>query len=271
MSLIQEIKEASHKVTEDFMLHNTSPNDTIEEMIKNGSIENEEILKRVCETSNQSIYLSLFNSPDTNNENIVFDYADFEKLSSAIKTRENHMNDYNTAPKDFRNSLAFIIQPSEEVKVASEFDNLKEIKKVANDLNKLTLFRNSLETLKAEEVKTAEQAYSVIADQTKEMVVNGDSIGDISKIASRHVKDAGLDFTKVAKAYDIIHDDIKKSGFDVDTSFSKISSQKINTEAEMLYPVEEFTISIEKVAACEEMINNIDNHIKAYKKVLDNA
>lgn len=273
MSIIQHIKELAHKATEDYVIHDTPPNESIDEMIKNGSVENEEILKRICEVCNQSIYLSLFNKSDVDRSNIIFDYADFKQLKDAIKTRENHMSDYLTPPKDFKRSgeLTFIIQPKEEVKEASAAYNLKEIQKVAHDLNKLILFKSSIETLKADEVKTVEQAFEIMSDQTKEMVLNGDSLGDIAKIASRHVHGAGLSFEKVAKAYELIGNNIRKSGFDVETAFTKVSSQAINVNAPMLDAVEDFVMSIEKIAACGEMHGKVDKHIKAYKKVLKNV
>ena len=272
MSIIQDIKELVHGVSNDYILSSKGLNSSIRERINDGLIENNEILKRVCELSNQSVYLSLFHNSKTNRANIKFPVADYETLKNDLVQRENSMNDYDVAPKDFREGLTFLIEGesgNESIKVAEQKSNrLQSMQKHAQNLRRLELFKLAVDTMRVDEIKTAENAYYVMANNTKEMVVGGDSAGDIAKIACKHVQNAGLNFMKVAEAYSEIIRDIRKEGFSVDLTLTKISSEKINIGSEILEPVEQFIMSIEKIAACGEMSGNVDRHIEAYKKAL---
>ena len=100
------------------------------------------------------------------------------------------------------------------------------------------------------------------------MISNGESIGDIAKIASRYVKDMGLDPMKIAAAYDVIHKDLIGDGFTVKTGFTKMSSLRINKNAEMLKPVDQLIMSLEKIAATTEMLQNVNKTVAAFNKVI---
>lgn len=269
--LVDNIKNIAHKASEDYLLTNIDMNDTILSSYHSGDISNLEILKRICELANQNVYLSLFQNDDTDKANISFVLADFNKLKTEILKSEKAMENYATPPSDFRSLLTLIVgnEAGNIEQAPNNGEKLAEFQKVGNYKNAFAAFISDIETLRYSEVQNVEKAFLKIAHDTKLMVSNGESIGDIAKIASRFVKDEGLDPIKIATAYDLIHRDLVKDGFAVNTGFTKVSSLRINKNAEMLKPVNEFIISLEKIAATTEMLQNLNGTLAAFNKVLN--
>lgn len=264
--LISTIKELAHEVSEDYLLTNKDMNDSLVELFRDGEIENDEVLKRICEHANQNVYLALFNDPETDKGNITFDMAESDKVLKEAKESEDSMKNYSTPPSDYRSDLEIVIMPkgqSEETegeKLAS-FNTAIEYKQVLKNL------LSKVETMKTASVYNAENAYNRMAHDAKVLIANGDSIGDLSKIATRYVKEnLEGDFIKVAKCYDMIHKELKNDGFHVRTGFTKISSQRINSKSDVLKPVYEFATSIAKVAGFGEMEQNIKSKIAIFDK-----
>ncbi len=261
--LIQNIKEMSHKAAEDYLLFKKNPNDTITEMCVSGQIENNEILKRVCEHANQNIYLGLFNDSDIDKSNIAFPYADFDTLKTTVQQSEQAMKIYNSPPEE---------KPviSIELKTAE-----KKASDVATDDYVLLGYRDTLikfaqriEALQQSEIQSAEASFDKMAHDTKLMIFNGESIGDIAKLATRNVQDHGLDGIKIASAYNEICSDLVQSGFHVKTEFTKLSSCKINNESEMLLPSMQYAMAIEKAAAFKDVLDGAKRAIIRLNKVL---
>ena len=79
MNLISKIKDLAHNISEGYLIFGKPINGQIYESYENGEIENNEILKRVCELVNQNVYLSLFHDNVTDNSDIKFEYANYDK------------------------------------------------------------------------------------------------------------------------------------------------------------------------------------------------
>jgi len=270
MELIDNIKNIAHKASEDYLLTGVDMDDTILKSYHAGDISNLEVLKRICELANQNVYLSLFHDEDTDKTNVSFVLADFNKLKTEILKSEKAMESYATPPGDFRSLLTLIIgnKAGDIQQAPNNGEKLAEFQKIGNYKNAFEAFISDVESLRYSEIQSAEKAFLKIAHDAKLMVSNGESIGDIAKIASRFVKEAGFDPIKVATAYDMIHKDLVKDGFSVRTGFTKISSYRINKNAEMLQPVNEFVMSLEKIAAATEMLHNLTNSLAVFNKVL---
>ena len=199
--IVDKIKNLAHKISEDHLLLNSDMNEALIDLYENGEIDNEEILKRICEHANQNVYLGLFNQPDVDKSNIVFNKADYEIISGKIKESEDAMKDYNTPPEDFRSTLETAVL-GDAIKTASSNSHLKELGTIVEQRQVLKNFRNQLGIMKTAAANDAETAISDIANDTKIMISNGDSIGDIAKIATRHVKEnMGGDAIKIAQCW----------------------------------------------------------------------
>jgi len=288
--LIQSIKELAHKISEDYLLLNKNINNSIISAYQNGEIGNDEILKRICELVNQNVYISLFNDPSINKAHIIFDIAEFNKIIPIIRESEKAMNTLNAPPTDFRTAITS--SPSSVAKIApaqtyqgdevgedqSESPDLITGPEKQAELNMLIQHRNtyknlldSVETMKCAEEKYAEEAFNVMAHDAKILVAKGESLGDLTKLAARSVEEIGKDYMiKVGMAYDLIHKELVKSGFFVNTEFTKISSMRINPNSEILSPVKHLVLSISKIAAFNEMSQNITKIINACDKIIKN-
>lgn len=263
--LIQDIKDLAHQVSEDYLLLGEPMNPALLSLHEEGKIANDEILKRVCEQANSNVYLALFHDEDTDRSNIQFDLADFEKVSEQIQTSEQAMKDYQTPPEDFRSLLELAIVPTEGESPSVKLAALREAVEYRDAFRK---FHSQVEVMRNSEIQSAENAFNKMAHEAKLMVVRGDSIGDIAKIASRGAQELGLDQVKVAKAYDLIHRELVRSGFHVKTGFTKLSSMRVNTNADVLQASQEFALSLEKVAAIQEMDRNVSRVLESFDKLI---
>lgn len=263
--IVKKIKDLSHKVSEDYLLINKDMNESLGELVEDDEIENTEILKRICEQCNQNVYLALFLNPETDNSNITFDIADFDKVSKNVKESEEAMKDYNAPPKDFRSSLELVITPKDNSDYKSEGEKLSELNEVVEYRQSLKNLLNRVGIMKTAEEKSAEECFNEMAYDAKILVSRGESMGDISKIATRHVKEnIEGDSIKIAACYDMIHKELKKSNFSVKTGFTKLSSQKINENSKFLEPVKIFSMSMAKLSGLNEMEENLKKMISTF-------
>jgi predicted small metal-binding protein len=283
--IIQTIKDVAHRVSEDYIFTKKNMNDSLVEAYINGEVENEEVLKRICEHANQNVYLSLFNDNTINKANITFDIADFNTILPIIRESENAMNDLNNSPNDYRSSISPALTPKKNMFEKENDDQGEENEQTAeiqsavektSELNLIVEYRNTLKNfidkvacLKGSEEKNAETAFNKMAEDAKILVAKDDSIGDISKIATRYAKELGVDnFMKVAEAYDMIHKDLVAGNYHVKTEFTKMSSLRINYSAEILKPVKEFAMSISKIAGFDEMHKNALKTLDVFDKFI---
>ena len=263
--LIQHIKDLAHKVSEDYLLFGKDMNQQLIELHQNGEIENDEVLKRICEYANQNVYLGLFNDSTINKANITFQIADFNTILPIIRESEKAMNALNTPPEDFRVNLSIPtknneLENADEDNEATEVPNLKKFANIETAIyyrNAVKNFFDKIATMKCAEEKIAEAAFNKMHHDARILVAKGDSFGDLSKIAARSIKEKGGDFMKVAQAYDMIYNDLVESRYNVNIEFTKISSLNINHKSDVLKPVHIFSDSIMKIAALEDMKANI--------------
>lgn len=265
----QTIRDLSQKISEDYLFLKKDMNESIRSMIKEGQVENKEILKRVCEQVNQNVYLSLFNDGETNRANIVFDIADPEKVASDLKNYEDSMKNYDIPPEDFRSIFEISINPDSE-KQASETEKLAEFGKVLEYRQVYKNFLSNIERIKIAELMAAEEAVNDMSRDATVMVANGERIGDIAKIAVRFVKEKlGGDFIKVAACYELINNELNSKGFVSREGFTKISSYRINEKSEILKPVKVFAESMAKLSGLLEMEGAIKGRLAAFDKVIN--
>jgi hypothetical protein len=266
LDIISTIKELSHKVSEDFLLLNKDMNDSIIDLYRSGQIENDEILKRICEHANQNVYLAILYDPQTDRSAIKFDLADYEKIKSTLNQGEKDMKTYETPPVDYRKDTEIFPENLDSVAITTKDDSAQT--KTAS-LNTLVAYRDTLngfasriESLKQSEIHNVESLFTKIANDTKLMVVNNESIADIAKIAINHLKSIGIGkLEKIASVYDTIHKELVNSGYHVNTEFTKISSLKTNADSEMLKPVVEMANSLEKISGFNEMLDSVKSKL----------
>jgi hypothetical protein len=277
--LIQHIKDLAHKVSEDYLLFGNDMNKELTNLYLSGEIENDEILKRICEHANQNVYLGLFNDPTINKANITFTIADFNTIIPIIRESEKAMNTLNTPPKDFRADLTSTVKSNTEMEnydednVGTEVPNLKKLAHLETAIyyrNAVKDFLDKVSIMKCAEEKVAEESFDKMLHDARILVAKGDSIGDLSKIAARSIKDKGGDFMKVAQAYDMIHKNLIEDNYNVKTEFTKLSSMHINHKSEILKPVHQFSDSTMKIAGFEEMKVNLSKTLDAFNSKINN-
>ncbi len=268
--IIKKIKNLAHKVSEDYLLLNTDMNGALISLVQDGSIKNLEILKRICEQANQNVYLALFHDPEIDNSNIVFDIAEFDQISSNAKNSEEAMKDYSTPPEDYRTALEISISSNINDALDEDGEKLAALNEVVECRQSIRNLLNRVEIMKTAEMRVAEESLNKMASDAKTLVANGESLGDIAKIASRHVKEnIGADAVKIAECYDIIHKDLVNSNFNVKIGFTKISSYTINKKSRILKPVEEFSMAMTKISGLNEMEGNIKKRLEVFDKTID--
>ena len=262
--IIQRIKNIAHEVSEGYLIFGSSMNDAI--IAKADEIDNMEMLKRICEHANQNVYLAKFQDP-ANRNNISFELSDFDTIKKNIQESEKSMELYDTPPDDFRSSLELAVEaPSETEKTAScNHDEIFEAMQYKHQFERMA---NAFGMMKTAAMEEFESGFNLLYHDAKKLVAHGDSLGDMAKIAARCVKEDGLDPTSVMKAYGIIEKELVSSGFSVNTDFTKLSSMKINHSSVYLRPAKDMSIAIEKIAALEEMEENIKTIINAFGTIV---
>lgn len=265
---IDVINKIAYDAAQAFLMNKSDLTDFIKTAAVSNDLNPEEI-KRVCEKANQNTYLGLFHDANTDRANIFFKLADFDEISSNISREDIAMNDYDVTPQDYR--LA-------GEKIAAEFEASAEdiarerhevMQKVAAYRDRLVLMRRSVETIKVAGIRDAESAVGQIHDLCRSMVVNGESMGDITKIACRNVMGAGFGYEKTASAFAEVADAIASEGLVVKTEFTKVSSTPaINAKHPVNTAAMAFASEVEKTAAAEEFIANVDRHIAKLDSIL---
>lgn len=269
MDLIDSIKQVAHRAAESYLLTGASMNDTIFQAHIAGEIENDEILKRICEQANQNVYLSLFNDATIDKSNIKFEMADWNEILSNIKQRESEMKEYDAPPTDFRASLPDITSNEEPTMVhTSAFKKLGALNQLVDYHTRVNQFEKTLESMRVSEVSAAEEAFIKMSHDAKLVVANGESLGDMAKIAARFAVEMGVGFEKVATAYGIIQESLRQNGFAVNAEFTKLSSLKVNDSSQILAPVKSFVLAIEKAAALKEMREGVHAHRISVSKII---
>lgn len=265
--LITKIKELAHDVSEDYLITGKDMNESLLLLYKGDEIENDEVLKRICEFANQNVYLSLFSNPEVSNANITFDMADSAKILEDAQESEDAMKNYNTPPQDFRSSLEIVVAP--EIESIDEGEKLASLNTVVEYRQVLRNLLSNIETMKTAEEHNAEISFDKIAGDAESLVLQGESLGDIAKIASRYVKEnMGGDVIKIAACYDVIHKELKKKKVKVKTGFTKVSARRINEKAELLKPVRDFTFSMAKLAGLNEMEENVSGILEVFDRTI---
>jgi hypothetical protein len=264
--MMDKIRDIAYAVVEAYTKNKTPLNDAILHI--SDTIDNDEVLKRVCELANQNVYLSLFHTPGIDRSCISFDVADFATLQKEINKRKLAMNDYAAAPDDHKKTLTITVVPVENTtvdKTAAIHDKYRLIAE-RDCLRKLA---NMLGMIKTSEIKSVEQHYNKILQDSLTIVHQGESLGDMAKLASRNIVEHGMDPTKIMEVYSEVAKMISDEGYHVNTEFTKTSSQKINPRAEILQPSKEIALSIEKVASINEMLSKVNRFIEAYGPLIN--
>lgn len=263
MDIIQRIKNIAHEASEGYLLFNTPMNATIIQ----SKIDNHEMLKRICEQANQNVYLSKFQDA-SGRGNITFDIADFDSIKKNIDESEKSMELYDAPPEDFRSSLEAVVdamaEPQEKIAGWCKDDTYA----LTQYRQQFARLANAVGMMKTASIDEMESGFNLIYHNAKRMAANGESLGDMAKIAARCVQEGGLNPNGVMKAYGIIEKELVNSGFNVNTEFTKISSLKINHSAMALRPVKEMTIAIEKIAALSEMEKNVNAIVEAIDRLV---
>ena len=261
------IKNASLKASEGYLLLNRNMDDIIlDEAVQNSL--NDEIVKRICEQSNQNVYLSLFHDGNTDKSNITFDIANFDKIVNQLRKSENDMKDYNTSPNSFKSDLGpMFFSGGNTVNSDLDLENekLSHLNSVEFESAKYTKLLSRLETMKVAEMNSATDSFNEVFHQSKKLTHDGESIADMAKIAMRSMQGEDLEIMKIAKVYDLISNELKNNGYAVNEEITKTSSLTVNKDSDTLKPIKSYMLSLSKIAGISDMIVGVKVRIEEYK------
>jgi hypothetical protein len=268
--LSELIKEVAHNVSEGYLIHQSNMNDTILLHAIHNKL-NEEIVKRICELSNQNVYLSLFNNSNINKANIQFEMADSNQILNKLKKSEQEMKEYKIIPKGFKTQLGADKAKQEALKDNVDFQTKKlaSLDELQYGREKYAHLLNSMETLKVASEADTHDAFRRMFNDSKYLVAQGDSLADMAKVAMRNVKKNDFDMIKVAKAYDLISTELKNNGYTVNEELTKLSALAINEKSKLLQPSMDYSLGISKIAAFTEVCNNLKSVISSYDKEIE--
>jgi len=260
--MLEEIKKIAGQISENYILKDINMTSAIAEAAKRNKL-NTEIIKRICELANQNTYLSLFSSTPENRGNISFDLADSEKVINKLKEHNMGENDYLTTPTDYRMGLADVLsddddKPAVEVKEDPVIKKIRELSEKVKINEKLKALLSTIKSLESSEKSSIENNILKVSNDCKALVFNGESFGDMAKLALRFTKEKGFNLEKTAKLYTVVQDYLKNKGFNVKEGLTKISSMKTDINADIFKPLEEYHRGLMKIAGFAEMRRNLE-------------
>jgi len=265
-----KVRSTSYTVANEYVNSGKVPCSYIAELCAG---ENTEFISRVCEMTNQQIYLALFHKPGTNKAAIKFPTATLSGVLAELKRQETPMsiNDYNEAPVDYRASSVKVASYELDTSIEASNEKRMVLQKIASAKSKLELLRASMETMKVASERDAEACAEQMHRYCRNMVLSGDGFGDIAKVACRAVAESGLGHDKVAAAIDFVGQSIAQEGIKINDEFTKVSSAPVQLNSPMNKSAINYAIAIEKVAGLNDVIAGIDNHIKHVESVYAKA
>jgi len=270
MSIKQDIKQMAYDAATTFLNEGVELNDTIGSMYSEDLIENPEILKRVCEAANNTVYMTMFKNKNVDRSQIKFPLADAQHLLNLI--------DQENGPMIENTPIDYLVEPRLTVvtKTASLDEGLEKIANVNTEnessskrklaIQKMAQIESTAKNLvySLEIVKTAAErnAESLLNDYVShgiDTISSGESFADMTKIAMRSVVDnfGETGITIVKKASQHALGKLKSRGFKTNNELTKISSEVINGDNELCCTSNDLVLELEKAAACTELINSI--------------
>lgn len=268
---INDIKTIASKISGDYLKDGSNMNDAVLAISVEKKI-NKEMIKALCAIINQNTYLSIFHADKEKRGNILFDLAKAEEVIKKIKELDMTNEDYLTAPIDFRLTDQYeepIEQQDDEEPISNE-DKIVQFGKKLDLINRLSHLSSAINTMEFQENQNAERNILKVSSYCKGLVANGESFGDMAKLALRYTKDNGLNMEKTAKLYSTIGQYLSNKGFKVPMELTKISSLEINKDFEAFKPLEEYHLNLLKVAGFKEMKDNIEK-VSKYMKAKKNS
>lgn len=259
--MLDDIKKMAGSISEAYLSKKQPMTDAIVIIAKTNKL-NEELIKRLCEISNQNTYLSLFHSNTPGRGNIEFDMADAEKVIEKIKELDMGNEDYLKTPRDYRlgeeeddeDEDTIVAAPEEEKSVS---DRMKELNRRTRMDDRLTVLLSAIRSMKAQEELDAEKNVLKLSSYCKSTITNEQSFADMAKLALRYSKDRGFDIEKTAGVFSYIQEEIESKGLKLNKELTKISSMPINHGSEIFHPVEGYNMNLIKLAGLSEMENNV--------------
>ena len=271
----KNIRELAYNTAKEHLTSGQDMNEYIYNLYVAGDkIENNEILKRVCELANNNVYIALFKNPKTDRSNITFTLADakgiIEKMNNKTVSPSKTVDfDYISAPVK---KLNVKVASFEIEKTASEFDaSLKKIATVHKLERGMSCLVNMVSGLECVKTASENRMYDIIGRLSEigaGITSNRESLGDMTKIAMKSVKDnygkEGVE--KIAKVCDYVMREVKARGFNISTDITKLSSSNIDVDGELYKLSNEFNLETEKIAACKKIITGAGCRIELIKK-----
>lgn len=268
--MTEDIKRLAGQISEGYLNSGADMNDAAFKLAQEHKL-NEELVRRLCEFSNQNTYLSLFHTDKAKRGNITFKLAIAEDVIKKIKELNMADNDYLKAPTDFRLTDEYgQEQEAEENETPTEVsfeDQLKGLQKSLRLSDRLNILLSAIKTMKVQEEGNAEQNVLKLSSYCKGLVFNGESFGDMSKLAMRYTQQKEFNMEKTAKLLSTIGDYLTNKGFNLTMDLTKTSSLKINESSDVYKPIEEYHMSLIKIAGLNELIDNLEKTSSYLKSV----
>ena len=259
----KDIKRLAGQISEGYLNRNEDMNEAALKLATKHRL-NEEFVRRLCEFANQNTYLSLFHTDRAKRGNITFKLAMADEIIKKIKELNMADHDYLKAPTDFRLADEYgqehegEDETPETPKEVSLDDQIKDLNKKLRLNDRLGILLSAIKTMKAHEEGVAEDSVLKLSSYCKGLVFNGESFGDMTKLAMRYTQQREFSMDKTAKLMSTIGEHLTNKGFDLTMDLTKTSSLKINESSSVYQPIEQYHMSLIKISGLNEMIENLE-------------
>ena len=264
--LADEMKKIASDVSESYINAGACMNKAIANVASKKKLNSEET-KRICEFANQQVYLTLFHNNKEGRGNIVFEPADYSKVTPAIQEAAMAETDYDYSPEDFRQDLesgdpATNAAPKISAEEINDQNRVVEAAKSFHRMTALQKLLSQIKTLKEKEVFSLDNSIAKTSALCKAIIRNGESYTDMSKLAMRTVQAKGFGIQKTARLLDALLEEYEKGGFHPNMEMTKTASLPLNVDANIFDPLVEFNLGLEKIAGFAEMEKNIAEDLR---------
>jgi hypothetical protein len=261
--MTEDIKRLAGQISEGYLNHGENMNEAAFNCAQKHRL-NEELIRRLCEFANQNTYLSMFHTDKAKRGNITFKLAMAEEIIKKIKELNMADNDYLKAPADFRLTDEYGQEhegeedSTDEKPETSLDDQIQNLQKKLRLSDRLGILLSAIKTMKASEEGSAEENVLKLSSYCKGLIFNGESFGDMSKLAMRYTQQREFNIEKTAKLMSTIGEYLSDKGFKVPMELTKTSSMKINEGSEIYQPIEQYHMSLIKIAGLNEMAETLE-------------
>lgn len=251
MTLRDQIAKYAYEAADKYVRHKTPLNDTVFAIALRDNL-NSEMIKRICEESNKNVYLAIFKSEGADKTKIEFPRAEDNVIMEKIQTENADAADYILPP----GPVTPVVSANSDVP-ARDLGLTNSRDAITIQLNKIENMLSSVKNMMSQEKKASEIAYQKLYGSIKKLASDGDSFGDICKLAMRYASHSGIDMKGSSEVLKFAESHLSKEMV-LDYTLTKTADGTLNPDFQLFKEFEACVRGIEKVAGWTELHKNME-------------